>query len=119
MLQSSFRGEGVLPGGGVLPAGGGSPWSGGGLPAGGFSLVRGGSAWSRGGFFGDPPVNRMNDRHVSKHYLGHNFVAAGNKKSEETSSMFYGKQPSGRGIMSAVAKIKGRTGQNQEFYQLY
>ena len=27
------------------------------------------------------PVNRMNDRHLYKHYLGHNFVATGKNRN--------------------------------------
>ena len=63
LLPGGVCSGGVLPGGGLLLGGVSAP--GGGIPACTEA--------------DPPPVNRMNDRQVYKYYLGHNFVAAGNK----------------------------------------
>ena len=85
MLESASRGGE----GGSARSRGGSARSGGGLPGpgGGVCLVRVGGWWCliRGGVvsqhaLGQNPPCEQNDKQVYKYYLGHNFVAAGNKR---------------------------------------
>ena len=73
----------VLPGGGgLVPGGSGVGGYGlGGVCPGRCLLGGGGEDGIPVCTEADPPVNRMNDRQVLKYYLGHNFVAAGNKTS--------------------------------------
>ena len=83
--------RGVCSWGGLLPRGV-RAWSGGSALGGLHAWSGGGAAWSgRGGVWlgglpqcllGYPPCEQ-NDKQVQKYYLGHNFVAAGNKQQEE------------------------------------
>ena len=81
MLESASRGG--------LPGPGGSAWSGGCLPglAGGCLPGPGGGLPDLGGY-GIPACTEADtlpplwtDTHLYKHYLGHNFIAAGKKFS--------------------------------------
>ena len=69
-----------------VSGGGGCLLPGGLLPGGVGCLLPGSvSAAGGGGLPGEPPVNRILDTHNRKHYLGHNFDAAGKNIFGQTS----------------------------------